>query len=67
LDICQFKAPIRARVAQVKYNNETVDDLRGMLLPKRDSWASTLMADFVIKMLEVFANIKGAYDFDRLF
>ena len=51
LDTCQFETIIKARVPQLKYGDGTVEELT-LPLAQRYSRVTTLMAAFVIKLLE---------------
>jgi transposase len=51
LDICQFETIIKARIHQLKFSDGTVEELK-VPWAERYSRVTTLMAAFVIKLLE---------------
>lgn len=65
LDTCQFETLIKARVPQLKYTDGTGQEL---VVPwaERYSRVSTLMAGFVIKLLEVCPSTQGVCKLTRL-
>ena len=65
LDTCQFETLIKARVPQLKYSDGTVEEL---VVPwaQRYSRVTTLMAGFVIKLLEACPTTQAVCTLTRL-
>jgi len=57
LDTCQFETVIKARVPQLKYSDGTVEEL-SIPWSERYSRVTTLMAGFVIQLLQACATTK---------
>ena len=62
LDTCQFETIIKARVPQLKYEDGTVEELT-VPWAERYSRVTTLMAAFVIKLLEQPKHVTGENNF----
>jgi transposase len=65
LDTCQFETFIKARVPQLKYSDGTVEEL-AVPWAERYSRVSTMMAGFVIKLLEACPTIQAVCTLTRL-
>lgn len=65
LDTCQFETVIKARVPQLKYSDGTVQEL-SVPWAERYSRVTTLMAGFVIKLLEACPTTQGVCELTRL-
>ena len=65
LDTCQFETIIKARVPQLKYADGTVEELT-VPWSERYSRVTTLMAAFVIKLLEACPTTQAVCTLTRL-
>lgn len=65
LDTCQFETLIKARVPQLKYSDGTVEELT-VPWAERYSRVTTLMAGFVIKLLEACPTTQAVCALTRL-
>ena len=65
LDTCQFETLIKARVPQLKYGDGTVEELT-VPWAERYSRVTSLMAAFVIKLLEACPTTKSVCGLTRL-
>ena len=65
LDTCQFETLIKARIPQLKYSDGTVEELT-VPWAERYSRVTTLMAAFVIKLLEACPTTKSVCGLTRL-
>ncbi len=65
LDTCQFETIIKARVPQLKYSDGSVEEL-SVPWAERYSRVTTLMAAFVVKLLEVCPTTQGVSYLTRL-
>ena len=65
LDTCQFETIIKARVPQLKYADGTVEELT-VPWAERYSRVTTLMAAFVIKLLEACPTTQAVCTLTRL-
>lgn len=65
LDTCQFETIIKARVPQLKYSDGTVEELT-VPWAERYSRVTSLMAGFVIKLLQACSTTKAVCALTRL-
>jgi len=65
LDTCQFETIIKARIPQLKYSDGTVEELT-VPWAERYSRVTTMMAGFVIKLLEACPTTQGVCTLTRL-
>jgi transposase len=65
LDTCQFETVIKARVPQLKYSDGTVEEL-SIPWAERYSRVTTLMAGFVIQLLQACSTTKKVCALTRL-
>jgi transposase len=65
LDTCQVEALVKARVPQLKYSGRTVEDLT-VPSAERYSRVTTLMAGFVVKLLEACPTTQAVCTLRRL-
>jgi transposase len=65
LDTCQFETLIKARVPQLKYSDGTVEELT-VPWAERYSRVTTLMAGFVIKLLQACPTTQAVCELTKL-